>query len=56
MVLKKGGMLGDFRMVNDTAPGLKTNRGSATENVLYFKCHRKYYNGSALETRRGRPG
>ena len=23
-------------------------RGSATEHVLYFKCHRKYYNGRAL--------
>ena len=24
-------------------------RGSAAEHVLYFKCHRKYYNGSASE-------
>lgn len=24
-------------------------RGSAVEHVLYFKCHRKYYNGSATE-------
>ena len=24
-------------------------RGSAIEHVLYFKCHRKYYNGSATE-------
>ena len=25
------------------------SRGSATEHVLYLKCHRKYYNGSASE-------
>ena len=24
-----------------------TTRGSAAEHVLYLKCHRKYYNGSA---------
>ena len=24
-------------------------RGSAIEHVLYFKCHRKYHNGSATE-------
>ena len=24
-------------------------RGSAIEHVLYFKCHRKYYNGNASE-------
>ena len=31
--------------------GSATNgaRGSAIEHVLYFKCHRKYYNGSATE-------
>ena len=26
-----------------------TGRESAAEHVLYFKCHRKYYNGSASE-------
>ena len=29
--------------------GLTISRGSATEHVLYFKCHRKYYTGSASE-------
>ena len=28
---------------------LKKGRGSATEHVLYCKCHRKYYHGSASE-------
>ena len=26
-----------------------SGRGSAAEHVLYFKCHRKYYIGSASE-------
>ena len=26
-----------------------THRGSAAEHVLYFKCQRKYYSGSASE-------
>ena len=26
---------------------LSRSGGSATEHVLYFKCHRNYYNGSA---------
>ena len=27
----------------------KVCRGSAIEHVMYFKCQRKYYNGSATE-------
>ena len=33
-IIEKDGLFGD-------------TRGSATENVLYFKCHRKNYNGKA---------
>ena len=28
---------------------IKVCKGSAIEDVLYFKCQRKYYNGSATE-------
>ena len=28
---------------------LNSDRGSAAEHVLHFKCHRKYCNGSASE-------
>ena len=33
----------------EKVPEVENCRGSAAENVLYFKCHRKYYNGSASE-------
>ena len=33
----------------EKVPELENCRGSAEEHVLYFKCHRKSYNGSASE-------
>ena len=27
----------------------ENGRGSATKHILYFKCHRKYYNGSVTK-------
>ena len=32
-----------------TQSQVNVSGGSAAEHVLYFKCHRKYYNGSASE-------
>ena len=37
-----------FLLLKLTKP-LTVCRGSATDHVLYFKCHRKCYNGSASE-------
>ena len=33
----------------EKGPEQENFRGSAKEHVLYFKCHRKSYNGSASE-------
>ena len=41
--------VGTQKIVPLKTVGKKGNRGSVAEYVLYFKCHRIYYNGSVTE-------